>query len=446
MEMKRQVLFSVAVLLLSSSSFASGFALFEHSARGMGRAGAMVGQADDASAVYFNPAGITQLEGLHWDIGVTPILPLVNVSDTYGNVYDVDDSLTNVPHAYLTYQFNDKFWLGAGFFAPFGLATKFDENWAGRYSNHNAEVTGLNFNLNMAYKVNEKLSLAIGVDAQFFDVTLEQKILPSAVVYSNQDAIVSGIMQSQGLDPYTAGLVYNTQFLEPSTHLADIDQSISGNQTKMGYNLAAHYKASEKISLGFSYRSSIEYDIKGKATYKDVTSGFIFPFESVFFNADGVAVLELPSFMYFGFAYQANEKTVLEVDAWQTGWSSYDTLDLTLNNGVGHVVSQKKWDDVWAYRFGAEHQFNERYSGTLGYVYDFSPIPDEFIDYTLPSNDRQVFSVGCSAQMGKFRLDASYGYLTVKGRHIAARPQDFIFESDIDGTVHLYNVGISYKR
>jgi len=443
--MKKRLCLSLLVSLIAAHALGSGFALFEHSARGMGRGGAMVGEANDPSAVYYNPAGITQLEGFHFDFGVSPIHPIVSVSDRFGNTYDVDDSLTTVPHLHMTYQVNDRLWLGGGVFAPFGLATKFDENWAGRYNNTNAEVAGINFNFNVGYKVTDALSLAVGVSLQYFDVTLEQKILPSAVILGNRDAIVGNIVQSMGLDPYTADLVYNTQFLEPSTHLNDIGQSIEGDKTETGWNVALHYKPNDKVSFGFSYRSAVEYEIDGDATYSDVTPGFIFPFESVFFNADGVAKLELPSFMYFGVAFYPSDRLTLEVDAWETGWSSYDVLDLQLNNGVGHVLSQKNWDDSWALRLGGEYDINETNTLVFGYVYDDSPIPDDHIDYLLPSNDRQVWSLGYMLEFGKWRLDASYGYLAVKDRQIAARPEDFVFDSDVEGTVHLYSVGLSYR-
>jgi len=445
MKKHRFILIAAAVFLLCGQVLASGFALFEHSTRGMGRGGAMVAQADDASAVYYNPAGITQLEGLHWDVGVTPITPIVNVSDMNGNVYDADDDPVMVPHVHVTYQINDKFFLGAGVFAPFGLATTFDENWAGRYNNYNGEVSGINFNINLAYKVNDQLSLAFGVSAQYFDVTLEQKILPSAVIYSQRDAIVADL-EASGLDPYTADLIYNTQILAPSAELADIDQSITGDKTELTYNFGLRYELNDMISFGVSYRSNAKYKIDGQAKYQDVTQGFAFPFEAVFYDAPGLAVIELPDFLYFGMAIQPNDQWTFEIDAWQTGWSTYSDIDLTLENGLGHQVSEKGWDDVWALRMGAEYQINDKMYANMGYVYDDSPIPEGKVDYTLPSNDRQVLSFGYGMKVGKFTLDASYAYLKVTDRHVAARPQDFIFESDLEGIVHLFSVGLTYKR
>ncbi|PIE03116.1 MAG: hypothetical protein CSA81_04205 [Acidobacteria bacterium] len=434
-----------SVFLACMSLFGGGFGLFEHSTKALGMGGAFVARADNATAIYFNPAGITQLEGLSWALTTSPIQPNVSLTDTGGNQYKVDSSLTVIPSLYLTYQLSDQFWLGVGSYVPFGLATKMEENWAGRYNSHNADASSLNLNLNLAYKVNDHLSLAFGLDAQMFDVTLEQKILPSAIVYSQREGIMAGLL-AQGMDAVTAEYVFNTQFLAPSAELKDINQEISGDKTCLGYNLALHYKPNDFVSMGVSYRSSVDYDIDGKAKYRDVTQGFIFPFESIFYDAPGLAKIELPSFLYFGFAYFPNEKLCFEIDAWQSGWSTYDVLDVFIENGLQSVQTIKNWDDVWMFRAGCEYVINDSWYATLGYLYDESPIPDEHMDFTLPASDRDVYSFGIGFTKGNYCFEASYGYLKLQDRHVEARPSEFILEMDIEGDVNLYSIGVTYKK
>lgn len=48
----------------SDSALGSVFRLLDQSASGVGQANAVTAQADDPSAVYYNPAGMTQLPGL----------------------------------------------------------------------------------------------------------------------------------------------------------------------------------------------------------------------------------------------------------------------------------------------------------------------------------------------------------------------------------------------
>src|SRR5438094_8282141 len=51
----------VALLVCPSIGQATGFRIVDQSASATGQASAFTAQADDASAVYYNPAGMTQL-------------------------------------------------------------------------------------------------------------------------------------------------------------------------------------------------------------------------------------------------------------------------------------------------------------------------------------------------------------------------------------------------
>src|SRR5512143_3605041 len=111
------VLFLAAVLVVAAAQqgFGAGVALFEGSARGNALGGAMVGRADDPSALFYNPAGITQLPGMQFMAGATAIIPSTTVETFQGGVKTSTDTEDNVwvpPHVYATYQFNDSLWFG----------------------------------------------------------------------------------------------------------------------------------------------------------------------------------------------------------------------------------------------------------------------------------------------------------------------------------------------
>src|SRR5512135_306645 len=131
----------VFVLFLSTSAFGAGFALYEGSARGNVLGAGLVASADDPSALFYNPAGITQLKGKQAMIGFTAITPMISVETQNGA--RSDDFKRNwyfPPHAYYTQQINDKWWGGLGLFSRFGLGTEFDSNWPGRYNSYFAEI------------------------------------------------------------------------------------------------------------------------------------------------------------------------------------------------------------------------------------------------------------------------------------------------------------------
>ena len=146
-------------LVLSSSlcgkAQAAGFALYEWSARGNALGGAMIAKADDASAIAWNPAGITQLEGTQTLAGVSLIAPSNDMTTSYNGIDTKESTNKKVfvpPHAYITHQVNDSLWLGVGTFTRFGLGTSFDQNWSGRYSSYDTELNSFSVNPNLAYK------------------------------------------------------------------------------------------------------------------------------------------------------------------------------------------------------------------------------------------------------------------------------------------------------
>lgn len=158
----------------------AGFALYEGSARGNALGGATVGRADDPSALFFNPAGVTQLPGTQVMAGATFIMPKTDVTtQAYSGapgVTTTSESNVAPPHLYLTYQATDRVWLGLGVFSPFGLGTEFNSSWPGRYNSYNAVIQTMTINPNIAFKLNDRLSMAIGLDFMYFKLKLEQMV------------------------------------------------------------------------------------------------------------------------------------------------------------------------------------------------------------------------------------------------------------------------------
>jgi long-chain fatty acid transport protein len=149
--------------MLVDSAFGAGFGIYEWSARGNALGGAMIGKADDPSAVAYNPAGITQLPGVQVMGGFTALMPSVEVDVDSPGWYRGSESGSSeskslgldgiAPHAYLTWQVNDNVWFGLGSFTRFGLASEFDSDWVGRYAEYYAGVATYSINPNIAYKI-----------------------------------------------------------------------------------------------------------------------------------------------------------------------------------------------------------------------------------------------------------------------------------------------------
>ncbi len=401
----------------------SGFALYEGSARGNALGGTLVGRADDPSAIFFNPAGMTQLSGLQIVGGATAIMPKTDVVTFDEGVKTSTETDSNVwvpPHLYSTYQYSDSVWFGLGILSRFGLGTEYDDDWPGRYNIYTAIVKTLSINPNLALKVNDRLSLAAGVSAMWLDLDLEQKIDFGAA----------------------AGL--------PGA--LDIDQELTGDDWGYGFNLAAHYKACDWMSLGVSYVSRVDQDVDGDADFSKPAG---VPAE-IFNDTGGSGEITLPDMVFLGVAFYPCDRWSLEVNGVWTGWSTYDELTIKYDNliavdpGTGLPVTEvtvpKNWDDVWRFQFGIEYQAMDWLDLRVGYVWDESPIPDETADYLVPTDDRQLYNIGCGMHWDQWTVDLSYTYLSVDTRSVDARPQDGILDSKFeDGYTHLIGASVGYR-
>ena len=420
----------IICLALSTSVFAAGFALYETGARGTSLGGAMVARADDPSALFFNPAGITQLTGIQTMLGVQMIAPRLDVKTT-GQIVpagplrlgvlgtnqvttSLEDNEFWPPHAYLTYQVNDRWWLGFAVMSRFGLGVEFPTNWPGRFSSYNAKIVTSEVNPNIAYKVSDNFSVSAGVSMMYFDVKLQKKISPA--IY--------------GLGP------------------GEIDQKLTGDSFGYGYNFGLHYKPTDWISFGASYRSKVTQHVEGDLEFRGQSN----PFQAgAFPNVSGDATIDLPDQYFFGVAVKPMKKLSVEVGAILTNWSSFEALKLELDSpilgGAANSITQpKNWKNVWRYHVGLEYNVTDWMDLRLSYIYDETPVPDETIGYELPDSDRNIFGIGLGFHKNNWWLDLSYNHLLFSDRQIAARPNDGVLASEVqDGMAYIAGISFGYK-
>jgi long-chain fatty acid transport protein len=378
----------------------AGFGLYEGSARGNALGGTLTGRADDPSAIFYNPAGITQLPGDQFMVGVTFIRPQTDVTTLTpaGKVTtSTEKNWWYPPHAYYTHGFNDKLWAGLGLYSRFGLGTEFPSTWPGRYNSYDARIQSLTLNPNLAYKLTDKLSVAAGFDAVWFDMQLKRMAL---------------------------------------VHGADVPVEMKGDAWGYGFNLAARYALTESVAIGATYISKVKEDISGTATAGSASTG----------ASGGV---ELPQEGTVALMFKPADKLSVEVGVTVTGWKSYDSLNVKFDNPAilgPEINSAKNWSNAFRYQAGVEYEATRACVLRAGYVYDEEPIPLQTADYLVPGNDRHLLSAGFGYRWQSWVLDVSYTYLMITDRHIPARLAEGVFESDFsNGNAHMLGVSVSTK-
>ena len=412
--MKKLFLSFAVLLIFASSSLAAGFGLYEYSSRGTALGGTLTARADGPSALAYNPAGITQIEGSHISFGLTairPALDLVIGGTNYGN----EKTTWVPPHFYYTKQLNDKYWFGLSLTSRFGLGSEFKEDWPGRYNNYYACIQSVSLTPTLAMKVSDQFSVAVGMEAMWFEFEQKKKI---------------DLTKGAASDPAT-----------------DVDAQLKGDDIGWGWNLGLHFRPTEKLKLGLFYRSEVDQTVEGNVNFTTPAGvpAALFP------DTSGSGEVTTPASFTMGAAYQISEKTSIEADAMYIKWSSYKDLTIKYGEvipaiGKDEVTTPKNWDDVWRYQLGIEHALTDNSWLRLGYVYDNSPVPDETIDYIVPANDRQIYSIGYGFERKRWTWDFVYAYLDIKDRRINGRPHEGVYDSSItNADTHMFGVTLSYS-
>ena len=401
----------VAAALAAQTVFGAGFGIYEGSARGNAMGTEVTADPASPSVLYNNAAGMTELEGTQVEAGVTLIKPAVTVvTKTPAGVSETEaeSNVWTPPNAYVTHQINDKVWAGLGVFSRYGLGIEYPDTWTGRYNIQEATIQSLDINPSIAVKVLDNLSLAAGLRAEWFDLEL-YKAIPTGA-----------------------------PFVDP-----DLQLKLKGDSWGIGYNLGAYYKATDWLSFGLAYDSEIKQEVEGDYS---VTH----PLGMTLGQGEGGGDITTPGIIRLGTSAKATDKLTLNAGIVYTMWSSYEELainfDPPLLGKVPRSVTEKDWNDVFRYQLGAEYALDETWALRAGYVYDKTPDPDRTMDYIVPANDRNLFSLGVGYKKGDFFCDLSYTYLLIQDRDVAPRPADGVLPGEIkDGDTHLFGISVGYK-
>ncbi|KAF0220479.1 MAG: long-chain fatty acid transport [Geobacteraceae bacterium] len=370
------VLVSIIICAASTAS-GSGFAVYTQGASALGQGNAATAHADDPTAIFYNPALINKLDGTQIALGTTLIISSRTFDSAQtGKTFETDNDIFYPSTLYITHKLNDKFSAGLGVFSPFGLGTDWGEDWEGRYITTKSELQTFNINPAVSYRVIPGISVAAGMDILLVDATLEKKIK-----------------------------------LSP---LPDAGQKFQGDGTGIGYNLGVLFDLGKDISFGASYRSDIKVDIDGDATFT-LPQGVPPQVAALLQNSPGKTDITFPQQVHAGIHYKGFDPLTLEIGMRWEGWSSFDQLTISLDNGQTSVT-KRNWKDVFAYNIGARYRLNDTATMLAGYLYGESPVSDDTFDPSIPDANTHVFSVGTDLDYKKFKVALAYAYQMFESR------------------------------
>jgi long-chain fatty acid transport protein len=351
------------VSIIPTQSFALGIRLPDQDAFATARGQAFVATADNPSAIYYNPAGISQLHGINVRVGGYGIF----LNDRYegnGTSVNTRQRLQGIPQLFVTAEIpHVPLTVGLGLYSPYGLGLEWPENAPFLTSPNIAQkgqIEYLTLNPVLAWKPHKTLSISAGPTFNYAETDLRF-----------------------------------TPFGAPNS----VD--FHGRDDDMGYNIGILWHPLKKHSFGVSYRSVTTMNFAGHADTKipAVLPGPV--------TESANARFAFPQNVAFGYSFRPNKKWNLEVNADWTDWGRLNTLSLKQAQ-LGTTTVPLNWQSSWFYEFGATRYFKHGWHVSGGYIYSENSVPSANFNPAVPDSDRHIFSIGVGKKYKHLSWDATY--------------------------------------
>ena len=364
----------------ATQTYAAGFQLSEQSAIQMGRAMAGAGVVgDDLSAVHYNPAGMTLLSGTRMQATGTWVAVNLDYECRDGSVTE-NGRLKGqtIPAGFITHQINDSLWAGLGLTVPYGMGTEFDENWGGMDRGTESMILTFDINPNLAWKVNDKLSVGGGISLQYAKAEL--------------------------------GFGFDVPSFKTVAHA-----NVKGDSWAWGWNVGMMFQPVETVRVGLAYRSHIAHNADGHTTL-DING-----MRSL--TSDMKVRIKTPDTITLSATWEATDALRLSGTARWSKWSNFKSLSLD-NSGFdnqmvdliasAHSTITNNWDDTWFFSVGADYKLNGQWTVRGGVAYDQGPVENQYRMAVIPDTDRVWFSGGASYKYTD-NLTFDFGATYIKG-------------------------------
>lgn len=386
---------ALVALAFSGSASAAGFQLIEQNASGIGNAYAgSAAVAENASTIFFNPAGMTQLQAREFSLGISAVKPsfkfnnegsVVPPAGPFSLSGDGNDggTLAYIPNGYFSMALNKDIYFGIGFSGPFGLMTEYDSTWLGAAQSISFDIKTYNINPSIAYRINDKVSIGFGINWMRMEAEYVKRYARTA--------------------PAPA---------VPATTLNPL-ATLTADDDAWGWNIGALFNVSQTTRVGVSYRSTVKQHLDGNLTIAST------PATSFGAKAD----IELPDTFIISATQKLDDRWEMLGDISWTGWSSIPKVDIVQKaTGITVQTLDTAFKDSWRVAFGANYQLNGAWKLKFGVAYDNTPVPDaERRLVSLPDNDRTWVTLGAQWKPSKEgTLDLGLAYLFVKDTDINA--------------------------
>ena len=412
--------------------------------------GAFVAVADDGSALFYNPAGIAfqpgfrmQMDGLavHGQFRFTPSsVPAGTIVPEKGYDGFLRPRVLVLPNMFMTKSMGEKWTVGFGAFAPFGLGgnwTNFKDSdpanikFVGRFHTSRPKMESIWFQPTVAYRLNNRMSLAVGVAYVHTHVLLEQSIInPLAEGTVFGETLAPRIFPND--DPVLAGRIIARLLPEGRSRLAGVSKNVGGS-------IGFLYRTPEgKFRFGASYRTAVVQRFDAKASFAFTTD---YPlriaagpevFAALFPNQKARASLTTPGTYIVGIARALGENNLLAVDFKMQDYRRLKEVVINFSQNQGTVTpaevrQQFDFHNAYALHVGMERKMRQGMSVRAGWTFDGTPVPEKSVSPLWPDSTRMNFTAGASKRSGnkEFSIFYQFTHFLVRNTNVPANAAVF---------------------
>ncbi len=378
---------------------AVGYRLPNQDPEGIARGNAFAATADNPSAIYYNPAGITQLDGQQISVGAYFISTNVDFKSPTGEQASTVTDFQAVPQIYYTFSPEaSPFSFGFGIYAPYGLGIEYEDKTQTPFSTlaEEGKVLYACFNPVIGYQISPSLSVAAGLTINYSEADLKRGI----------------------------GFLPGDQF------------RFDGDGFAYGLNFGVLWQPLPEWSLGLNCRSSTEVDYKGDSIadpYSDSQSTS--------------ASLTFPCFLVGGISYRPNDRWNFEFNL---DWTDWDSVNDTRFKGTfgGDQTFRFRYESGFMYNFGITRKLNGGYYVSAGYIYSENNVPNETFSPLNPDSNLHLGSVGFGHRGDKYSWAFGYHFAYNGGREVsgnqAVSPAGQTADGEYETFNHAVNLSVRY--
>lgn len=385
-------------LLAPTDAGALGFRIPNQDAEATGRGNAFTATANNPSAIYYNPAGITQIEGLEAQVGFHTISVNSHYEAPNGREADTKFNVIPVPQIYCTYSPKDSpLSYGLGVYVPYGLALEWPEDTGFRTIAIRGELNYTTVNPVLAYQICPSLSIAAGPTINYARVKLKQGIFAPRDYFK-----------------------------------------FDGEDTDFGFNCGIMWQPHDQWSFGGSYRSETTMNFRGEAetrgTVPFIPSG----------SSGSKASVPFAQFAMAGVSYRPTPKWNIEAGVDWTDWDSMNTITFE-NTPLGNVNFPLNWKSSFLYELGATRYFENGYFLSAGYFFSQNSTSERDFNPIVPDTDLHVGSIGVGHKGEHWRWALTGQLITAAARKVDNSRSSSPIGESANGNYQWFNQAVNFS-